>query len=193
MPKRCPWSENGGQLYLDYHDTEWGVPCHNDHTLFEFVVLESAQAGLSWITILKRREHYKQAFANFDAATVAQFTDVDIERLLQPESGIIRNRAKIAATITNARVFLEIQREHGSFAAYQWSFVNGHPKQNAWTEPSQVPAVAPEAEAFSKDLRKRGFKFFGPTIAYAHMQACGLVNDHITSCFRHDAVQELAQ
>lgn len=175
---------------MDYHDTEWGVPCHDDRTLFEFIVLESAQAGLSWLTILKRREQYSAAFANFDASKVAQFTDDDIERLLQPESGIIRNRAKIAATITNARAFLEIQREHGSFAAYQWRFVGGRPIENAWTEPSQVPAVTPEADAFSKGLRQRGFKFFGPTIAYAHMQACGLVNDHLTSCFRYTAVQQ---
>lgn len=190
MLHRCPWSEGGGQLYVDYHDTEWGVPCHDDRTLFEFIVLESAQAGLSWLTILKRREQYSAAFANFDASKVAQFTDDDIERLLQPESGIIRNRAKIAATITNARAFLEIQREHGSFAAYQWRFVGGRPIENAWTEPSQVPAVTPEADAFSKGLRQRGFKFFGPTIAYAHMQACGLVNDHLTSCFRYTAVQQ---
>lgn len=190
MQHRCPWAEKGGQLYLDYHDTEWGVPCHNDRILFEFIVLESAQAGLSWITILKRREHYAKAFANFNAAEVAQMTSEDVERLLQTEGGIIRNRAKINATITNARVFLEIQREHGTFAEYQWSFVGGNPKQNNWREPSQVPAVTPEAEAFSKDLRKRGFKFFGPTIAYAHMQACGLVNDHITSCFRHKVVQQ---
>lgn len=190
MLHRCPWSEGGGQLYVDYHDTEWGVPCHDDRTLFEFIVLESAQAGLSWLTILKRREQYSAAFANFDASKVAQFTDDDIERLLQPESGIIRNRAKIAATITNARAFLEIQREYGSFAAYQWRFVGGRPIENAWTEPSQVPAVTPEADAFSKGLRQRGFKFFGPTIAYAHMQACGLVNDHLTSCFRYTAVQQ---
>lgn len=190
MLHRCPWSEGGGQLYVDYHDTEWGVPCYDDRTLFEFIVLESAQAGLSWLTILKRREQYSAAFANFDASKVAQFTDDDIERLLQPESGIIRNRAKITATITNARAFLEIQREHGSFAAYQWRFVGGRPIENAWTEPSQVPAVTPEADAFSKGLRQRGFKFFGPTIAYAHMQACGLVNDHLTSCFRYTAVQQ---
>lgn len=190
MLHRCPWSEGGGQLYVDYHDTEWGVPCHDDRTLFEFIVLESAQAGLSWLTILKRREQYSAAFANFDASKVAQFTDDDIERLLQPESGIIRNRAKITATITNARAFLEIQREYGSFAAYQWRFVGGRPIENAWTEPSQVPAVTPEADAFSKGLRQRGFKFFGPTIAYAHMQACGLVNDHLTSCFRYTAVQQ---
>lgn len=190
MLHRCPWSEGGGQLYVDYHDTEWGVPCHDDRTLFEFIVLESAQAGLSWLTILKRREQYSTAFANFDAAKVAQFTDDDIDRLLQSESGIIRNRAKITATITNARAFLEIQREYGSFAAYQWSFVGGRPIENSWTDPSQIPAVAPEAEAFSKSLRQHGFKFFGPTIAYAHMQACGLVNDHLTSCFRYTAVQQ---
>lgn len=190
MPTRCPWSEKGGQLYLDYHDTEWGVPCHNDRTLFEFIVLESAQAGLSWLTILKRREQYARAFAHFDAVQVAQFTQKDIENLLLPDSGIIRNRTKIAATITNAQAFLEIQREYGSFAKYQWSFVHGHPIKNAWDDPQQVPAVTPEAESFSKDLRARGFTFFGPTIAYAHMQACGLVNDHLTSCFRYKTVQQ---
>jgi len=191
MQHRCPWSETGGQLYLDYHDTEWGVPCHDDRSLFEFIVLESAQAGLSWLTILKRREHYREAFANFNASEVARFTDEDVERLLKTEGGIIRNRAKITATIGNARVFLEIQHEYGTFAAYLWSFVGDKPQQNAWTDPQQVPAVTPEAEALSKDLRKRGFRFFGPTIAYAHMQACGLVNDHVTSCFRYSAVQKM--
>lgn len=185
MKQRCPWAEQGGQLYLDYHDQEWGVPNHDDRKLFEFVVLEGAQAGLSWLTILKRRQSYAAAFAAFDPQKVAQFSDDDMARLVGEDSGIIRNRAKVKATIGNARIFCDIAREYGSFAAYQWQFVQGKTITNNWIKPEEVPANSPQATAFSKDLYKRGFRFFGPTIAYAHMQACGLVNDHLQSCFRY--------
>lgn len=184
MNKRCAWADQGDPLYEQYHDLEWGVPVHDDQTLFEFLILEGAQAGLSWITILRKRDAYRQAFAGFDPEKVARFTPADAEALLQ-NPGIIRNRLKIAAAINNAQKFLDVQRELGSFSAYQWQFVGGRPIQNAWTSSGQVPAVTPEAIAFSRDLIRRGFKFVGPTIIYAHMQATGMVNDHTTDCFRH--------
>lgn len=187
MKKRCAWVPEGNELYETYHDTEWGVPVYDDKTLFEFLILEGAQAGLSWLTILKRRDGYRNAFADFDVQKVAKFGEKETEQLLQNE-GIIRNRLKVLAAITNARKFLEVQKEFGSFSKYQWQFVGGKPKVNGWTKDSNIPALTPEAEAFSKDLKKRGFKFVGPTIIYAHIQATGMVNDHTTNCFRYYGV-----
>ena len=180
---RCSWT-GSDPLYIRYHDEEWGVPVHDDRTLFEFLVLESAQAGLSWSTILKKRENYREAFAGFNVKKVASYTDHDLEMLLQ-NPGIVRNRLKIAAAINNARRFIEIQKEFGSFSKYQWQFVSNTPKQNAWNNTSQIPAITPQSEAFSKDMKKRGFRFLGPTTIYAHMQATGMVNDHVIDCFRH--------
>jgi len=169
---------------VTYHDTEWGVPVHDDPTHFEFMVLEGAQAGLSWATILKRRAGYAKAFAGFDAAKVARFTPARVEKLLQ-DPGIIRNRAKVEATVRNARAFLAVQEEFGSFDAYMWGFVGGRPIVNKWKRTAQLPAITPESEALSADLRRRGFGFVGPTVCYAHLQATGLVNDHLVSCFRY--------
>ena len=166
-----------------YHDREWGVPVHDDRTLFEFLVLEGAQAGLSWRTILERREGYRRAFAGFEPRVVAGFDEGDVERLLA-DPGIVRNRAKVAAAIGNARRFLEVQAEHGTFDRYLWGLAGGRPRQNAFRAPAELPATTPEAEALSRDLRRRGFRFVGPTIVYATMQAVGLVNDHLQSCFR---------
>lgn len=179
---RCAWVGKE-QIYIDYHDQEWGVPVYDDQKLFEFLILEGAQAGLSWLTILKRRENYRKAFANFDPQKVAKFTEKDVATLLQNE-GIIRNRLKIRSAINNAQKFLEVQKEFGSFSNYQWQFVGGKPIQNKWTKASQIPAVTEQAERFSKDLKRRGFNFVGPTIIYAHMQAVGMVNDHTIDCFR---------
>jgi DNA-3-methyladenine glycosylase I len=187
MPERCPWSGDDA-LMVRYHDEEWGVPVRDDRTQFEFLVLESAQAGLSWRTILHKREGYRRAFVGFDPAAVARFGATDIDRLVG-DAGIVRNRAKIAATVTNAAAFCRVQDELGSFGALIWSFVGGAPIVNAWTSLGQVPAVSPEAEALAKELKRRGFSFFGPTVAYAHMQACGLVNDHLMTCFRYGEVQ----
>jgi DNA-3-methyladenine glycosylase I len=170
-----------------YHDTEWGVPVHDDATHFEFLVLEGAQAGLSWSTILKRRAGYRKAFAGFDAAKVARFTPARVEKLLG-DPGIIRNRAKVEATVRNARAFLAVQEELGSFDSYIWGFVGGRPVVNRWRRIEQVPATSPESEALSADLRRRGFGFVGPTVCYAHLQAAGLVNDHLVGCFRHHEV-----
>lgn len=180
---RCVWPGND-PLYIAYHDTEWGVPLHDDRRLFEFLVLEGAQAGLSWITILRKRENYRKAFDQFDAEKIARYTPKKIEKLLQ-NPGIVRNRLKVAAAVTNARAFLDVQEEFGSFDAYSWRFVDGKPIQNRWKTIKQLPAKTPESDAFSKDLKKRGFKFVGSTIIYAHMQACGMVNDHTVDCFRH--------
>ena len=180
---RCPWCGTD-ELYIRYHDEEWGVPVRDDQKLFEFIVLEGAQAGLSWLTILRRRENYRAAFANFDILKVAQFGDDDVVRLLG-NSGIIRNKAKIQSTIRNAKAFLNVAEEFGTFAEYLWRFVDNRPIVNAWTDLSQIPAVTPLAETISKDMKKRGFSFFGPTVCYAHMQATGMVNDHLTSCFRY--------
>lgn len=186
--KRCRWCENSalGQLYLDYHDHEWGVPVHDDKTLFEFLILEGAQAGLSWSTILAKREHYRKAFAGFDPAKVAKFSDVKLDVLLQ-DPGIVRNRLKVASAVLNAKKFLAVQKEFGSFDKYIWSFVGGRPKKNKWRAMSNVPAKTAESDAMSVDLKKRGFKFVGSTICYAFMQATGMVDDHIVTCFRHKA------
>ncbi len=181
---RCAWAEGHFPEYVRYHDQEWGAPVHDDKTHFEFLVLESAQAGLSWATVLKRREGYRQAFAGFDAEKVARFTEEDIQRLLQ-DTGIIRNQLKIRAAVNNARLFLDVQQEFGSFSAYIWQFVGGSPIINHWKDPKEVPATSAESNALSKNLKKRGFKFVGNTIIYAHMQACGLIMDHTTNCFRY--------
>ena len=182
-PTRCPWA-GSDPLYLAYHDEEWGVPVHDDLRHFEFLVLEGAQAGLAWITILRKREGYRKTFAGFDPAKVARFTPARVDKLLE-NPGIVRNRRKIESAISNASAFLAVQKEFGSFDAYIWSLAGGSPRRNRWTDPAQIPAVTPEAEAMSRDLRKRGFSFVGPTICYAYMQAAGFVNDHLTSCFRH--------
>ena len=181
--RRCDWAGNDPDM-VAYHDTEWGVPQHDDVTHFEFLVLEGAQAGLSWSTILKRRAGYRKAFAGFDAAKVARFTPAKVEKLLL-DPGIIRNRAKVEATVRNARAFLEVQAEFASFDVYLWGFVGGHPVVNEWRRTAQLPATSVESEALSKDLRRRGFGFVGPTVCYAHLQAAGLVNDHLVSCFRY--------
>lgn len=186
---RCPWCE-GDPIYVDYHDKEWGVPVHDDKKLFEFLVLESAQAGLSWLTILKRRKGYKKAFANFNAEKVARYTSKDVARLLQ-DTGIIRNRLKVEAAISNARGFLKVQEEFGSFDAYSWRFVDGKQIVNKRRRLSQLPATSRESDAFSKELKQRGFKFVGSTIVYAHMQAVGMVNDHLVTCFRYPEVKKL--
>jgi DNA-3-methyladenine glycosylase I len=183
--QRCGWVRPGSLIYEQYHDEEWGVPVHNDRLHFEFIILEGAQAGLSWETILKRREGYRKAFAGFDPVKVARFGQKEVEELMQNEQ-IIRNRLKIEGAIINARCFLEIQKEFGSFDAYVWSFVGGSPLQNHRRSIKDIPAKTEEAEKLSKDLKKRGFKFVGPTIIYAHMQATGLVNDHTVDCFRHN-------
>lgn len=180
---RCPWCLSF-QAYIDYHDHEWGVPVHDDRVQFEFLVLESAQAGLSWATILKRREGYRRAFAGFDWEVVAGYGPAKVEELMG-DAGIIRNRAKIEAAIRNAALFSEIRREFGTFSHYIWGFVGGRPIINRWETMGQVPATSPESDALAKDLKKRGFKFLGSTVMYAHMQATGLVNDHLTGCFRH--------
>jgi DNA-3-methyladenine glycosylase I len=185
--ERCPWSAEGDDAYRSYHDTEWGVPVHDDARQFEFLVLESAQAGLSWSTILRKRDGYRRAFAGFDAARVARFNRRSVQRLLV-DSRIVRNRLKIEAAIGNARAFLTIQEEFGSFDAYIWRFVGGRPIVNRWKRDDQIPATSRESDALSADLKSRGFKFMGSTIVYAHMQATGLVNDHVVTCFRHDAL-----
>ena len=180
-------AEGQFELYIQYHDKEWGVPVHDDQKHFEFLVLESAQAGLSWATILKKREGYRKAFADFDVQTVAGYGAGMVEDLLQ-DASIIRNRAKIEATINNAKQFIEVQEEFGSFDKYIWQFVGGKPKINSWKTMSEVPVTTPESDALSKDLKKRGFKFVGSTTLYAHMQAIGLVNDHTIDCFRYNEV-----
>ncbi|MDX5326898.1 MAG: DNA-3-methyladenine glycosylase I [Bacteroidota bacterium] len=184
--ERCPWCL-GFEEYVAYHDTEWGVPVHDDRKQFEFLVLESAQAGLSWATILKRRENYRIAFADFDPTKVAEFGPEKIESLMNND-GIIRNRAKVEAAVNNAKRFIEICEEFGSFSEYIWSFVGDRPMVNHFRSMKEVPATTPESDALAKDMKKRGFKFLGSTTLYAHMQACGLVNDHLTSCFRHSEV-----
>ena len=183
----CGWAGTD-QLYIAYHDKEWGVPVHDDRKIFEFLVLESAQAGLSWITILRKRENYRQAFAGFDPVKVARFDSTKVEELLQ-NPGIIRNRKKIESAINNAQRFLEVQKEFGSFDKYIWSFTGGRQLVNAWKDLSQLPATSPESDKLSKDLKQRGFKFLGSTTCYSHMQATGMVNDHITCCFRYKKVQ----
>lgn len=182
--KRCEWAERN-ELDRSYHDNEWGVAIHDDRKLFEFLVLEGAQAGLSWSTILKKREGYRRAFDNFDAGTISRYTTDDVSQLLS-DPGIIRNRLKISAAITNARAFLEVQQQFGSFDRYIWQFVNGRPVRNSWERMTDIPASTPQSDAMSRDLRVRGFKFVGTTICYAFMQAVGMVNDHVTGCFRYE-------
>jgi DNA-3-methyladenine glycosylase I len=179
---RCPWARN--ELAILYHDQEWGVPVHDDHRLFEFLVLEGAQAGLSWDTILRKRENYRKAFARFDPKLVARFDQRKIRQLLE-DPGIVRNRLKIVSVVQNAQALLKVADEFGSFDRYLWQFVGGKPRLNAWKASRQVPARTPQSDTMSKDLRSRGFKFVGSTICYAFMQAVGLVNDHLISCFRY--------
>ena len=188
---RCPWSEGVSPAYLEYHDREWGVPVHDDRKQFEFLILEGAQAGLSWSTVLHRREGYRRAFADFDPVQIALFTPARIEKLLL-DPGIIRNRLKVTAAVTNARAFLELQAALGSFDTYIWGFVGGKPQRHRWRTQAEVPATSPLSDALSKDLKKRGFRFVGSTILYAHLQATGLVNDHLVSCFRHKECAKLA-
>lgn len=190
MKKRCDWCEDTFDEYVRYHDKEWGVPVYDDKTQFEFLILEGAQAGLSWSTILKKREGYRKAFANFDVEKVAQFDEEEIRKLLDnPE--IVRNKLKVRSAITNAQKFIGIQEEFGSFNDYLWSFVDGEPVNNHWKTMKEVPATTKESDAVSKDLKKRGFKFVGSTIMYAHMQAIGMVNDHLVSCFRHKEIEDM--
>ncbi len=186
MKTRCEWATRSA-LEARYHDTEWGVPSRDDRHLFEMLVLEGAQAGLSWDTILKKRDNYRRAFAGFDPAKVARFDRPRRERLLR-DPGIVRNRLKIEAAVINAKMFLAVKEEHGSFATYVWQLVNGAPIQNAWRSLEEIPAETPQSRLMSKDLTRRGFKFVGPTICYAFMQAVGLVNDHVTGCFRYRKV-----
>ena len=181
---RCPWC-GSDPLYRDYHDREWGVPLHDERRLFEMLTLEGAQAGLSWLTILRKREGYRRAFAGFDPQAVAGFGDADVARLLA-DPGIIRNRLKIASTISNARAVLEVQERYGSLDAFLWRFVDGTPIRNSWRSMAEIPASTPVSDAMSKELKHHGFRFVGTTICYAHMQATGMVNDHLTGCFRYD-------
>ncbi|HEY5919958.1 MAG TPA: DNA-3-methyladenine glycosylase I [Chryseolinea sp.] len=183
---RCPWCL-GFEEYIQYHDNEWGVPVHDDRIHFEFLLLEGAQAGLSWSMILKKRENYRKAFAGFDPAKVARFSAAKVEKLLQ-DAGIVRNRLKVNAAVNNAKRFLEVQKEFGSFDKYIWNFVNGRPIVNKWKTIKEVPPTTKESELLSKDLIKRGFKFVGSTVIYSHMQACGLVNDHLVECWRYTRV-----
>jgi DNA-3-methyladenine glycosylase I len=185
MKKRCAWGTQGPGR--DYHDKEWGVPVHDDRLLFEFLILEGAQAGLSWDTILKKRDNYRKAFSNFDPRKVARYDRRKIERLLT-NPGIVRNRLKVESAVQNARAFLAVQKEFGSFDAYVWRFVGGKPRRNKWRRLSEIPAETEESRVLSKDLKTRGFRFVGPTICYAFMQAVGMVNDHVVSCFRYDMV-----
>jgi len=189
MLHRCEWAT--GDLMVRYHDEEWGVPVHDDRTLFEFLILEGAQAGLSWNTILKKRENYRAAFDNFDARAIAQYDQQKVERLLA-NPGIVRNKLKVAAAIQNARAFLAVQEEFGSFDAYIWQFVGGQPRVNSWRSPREVPTRTPESDAMSRDLKRRGFKFVGSTICCAFMQAVGMVNDHVVGCFRYAQIGERA-
>ncbi len=191
MVKRCSWCGDDA-LYVKYHDEEWGVPLRDDRALFEFLVLEGAQAGLAWITVLRKRAGYRAAFDHFDAAKVARYSDGRLEKLLD-DPAIIRNRRKVYSARQNARALLAVQEEWGSFARYIWHFVDGQPIQNRWRSMAQVPATSPLSERISKDMRRRGFNFVGSTIVYAHMQATGMVNDHLVDCFRHAECARLAQ
>ncbi len=186
---RCGWCGTD-PLYMTYHDVEWGVPVRDDRTLFEFLVLEGAQAGLSWITILRKREHYRLAFDGFDPVDVAGYDEERIAELLATP-GIVRNRQKVRSAVSNARAFLAVQEEYGTFSDYIWSFTSGRPLQNSWRSIDQIPSTTPLAEAISRDLKTRGFRFVGPTIVYSHMQATGMVNDHLVTCFRHAEVAEM--
>ena len=185
---RCRWADNGTPLYVAYHDDEWGVPQHDDRVLFELLILEGAQAGLSWSTILNKRENYRKAFSRFDVRKVAKYDKARIATLLK-DPGIVRNRLKVESAVINARACLDVQKEFGSFDAYVWQFVGGKPRRNAWTSHEQVPAFTAESDAMSKDLKRRGFKFVGSTILYAFMQATGMVNDHTVDCFRWKPLQ----
>lgn len=189
--QRCPWCEGVSEAYQAYHDQEWGVPVRDDDRQFEFLILEGAQAGLSWATVLHKRDGYREAFAGFDAASMARFGARDVTRL-RKNPAIIRNRLKIEAAISNARAFLDLQAELGSFADYIWGFVAGEPVQNRWRRQSDVPATTPVSDALARDLKQRGFRFVGSTIMYAHMQATGLVNDHLVTCYRHAECAALA-
>ncbi len=191
MSDRCPWAEKD-PLYHPYHDREWGVPSRDDGHLFEMLILEGAQAGLSWLTILRKRDSYRLAFDGFDPKRVARYTEKRQAKLLE-DPGIVRNRQKVAAAVTNARLYLEVAKEHGTFAEYLWRFVGGAPRQNRFRSLADVPARTAESDALSKDLAKRGFKFVGSTICYAYMQSVGMVNDHLTTCPRHAAVRALAK
>jgi DNA-3-methyladenine glycosylase I len=186
LKKRCPWARS--DLEIAYHDLEWGLPQHSDHVLFEFLILEGAQAGLSWSTILAKRDAYRRAFSRFDPEIVALYGAKDVRRLMS-DAGIVRNRLKVAAAVANAHAFLQVRKEYGSFDAYIWQFVGGYPIGNARRSMTQVPARTPESDRMSKDLLRRGFKFVGPTICYAYMQAVGMVNDHLISCFRHEEIK----
>jgi DNA-3-methyladenine glycosylase I len=188
---RCGWA-SGLDLAIRYHDEEWGVPRYDDPGQFEFLTLEAAQAGLSWNTILKKREGYRRCFAGFDPEQVAKFTDQDVERLLM-DASIVRNRRKIESAVSNARIFLDIAAKHGSFCAWFWSFVDGKPVQNAWKDMRELPSTSPLSDAVAREMKKLGFKFMGSTIVYAHMQATGMINDHLTSCFRYDPVCALSK
>ncbi len=190
QPKRCSWVNVDHELMREYHDREWGVPAHDDRTHFEFLVLEAAQAGLSWSIVLNKREGYRRAFSQFDPQKVARYSEARIEKLTA-DPRIIRNRMKIAAAVRNAQAFLVVQEEFGSFDAYCWQFVKGRPRQNRWKSPREIPATTAESDAFSRDLKRRGFGFVGSTVIYAHMQAVGMVNDHSIDCFRYREVRRL--
>ena len=186
---RCEWG-TVSQLYIDYHDNEWGVPVHDDRKLFEFLILEGAQAGLSWETVLNKRENYRKAFNDFDPVKISRYGDKKVETLLE-NKGIIRNRLKITSAINNAKRFLEVRKEFGTFDAYIWQFVNGKPITNRFKSIQELPATTKESDVMSKDLKKRGFTFVGPTICYAHMQATGMVNDHVVGCFRYKEIKKI--
>jgi len=189
---RCKWAEGVSLNYIEYHDKEWGVPVWDDRTQFEFLILEGAQAGLSWSTILNKRDGYRRLFADFDPQKVARFTTKRVEKILL-DPGIVRNRLKVQSAVSNATAFLEVQEEFGTFCDYIWDFVDGEPRQNRFRKDGDIPATSPESDALSKDLKKRGFKFVGSTIVYAHMQATGMVNDHVTGCFRYKPCVTLAK
>ena len=186
--KRCAWVNPGDELMREYHDREWGVPVHDDRTHFEFLVLEGAQAGLSWSVVLNKREGYRRAFSQFDPQKVARYSEARIEKLTA-DPGIVRNRLKIAAAVKNAKAFLAVQEEFGSFDAYCWRFVGGRPRQNRWKSSREIPATSSESDAFSSDLKRRGFSFVGSTVIYAHMQAVGMINDHLIDCYRYRNVR----
>ena len=190
--KRCEWAGETSLAYIEYHDKEWGVPVRDDRTQFEFLILEGAQAGLSWSTILNKRDGYRKNFADFDPQKVARFTRKRIEKILL-DPGIVRNKLKVNSAVTNAKAFLDVQEEYDGFCNYIWQFVGGKPKQNRFRSMADMPATSDESDALSKDMKRRGFKFVGSTILYAHMQATGLVNDHVTSCFRYKECKELAR
>jgi DNA-3-methyladenine glycosylase I len=190
QPKRCSWVNVDHELMREYHDREWGVPTHDDRRHFEFLILEAAQAGLSWSIVLNKREGYRRAFSQFDPKKVARYSQARIDELTA-DPAIIRNRAKIAAAVKNAQAFLAVQEEFGSFDAYCWQFVDGRPRQNRWTSLREIPATTPESDGFSRDLKRRGFSFVGSTVIYGHMQAVGMVNDHLIGCFRYRDVRRL--